>query len=75
MKAGLFRCDSCKREETALGLPAGWLEVKFWSGRMYWYHLCGYPCLTTWSRKRDSYYSQSDATSVNSVEHKAGRIG
>ena len=59
-----FRCDKCSKEETRLGLPPGWLEVKFFnpkSQRDYFYHACCYSCLVQWAEARKSYYGNKYA--------------
>ena len=70
MRYETFRCDQCKKEETALGLPSGWLQVTFWNQKLYYYHLCSYPCLTLWSEKRDEFYNQGAQNKIDSVTEK-----
>jgi len=67
MTVMLFRCDQCKKEETRLGLPPGWLEARFYSpnhGRDYFYHFCGYACLSAWSEAREAHYGNQCAGAI-----------
>jgi len=60
MRSMVYKCDGCSHEETGFGLPHGWMELRFYNKKDYWYHFCSYACLTNWSEARDIHYSKKE---------------
>jgi len=56
MRIMFFRCDSCKKETSGLGLPPSLPEVRFFNQRDYFYHFDGYSCLAKWVEARERHY-------------------
>ena len=57
-RQSIWRCDSCKKEETATHLPLGWLEVSFWQMRWHRYYFDSYICLVEWGKAREVCYRE-----------------
>jgi len=60
-RQSVWKCDNCKKEETATHLPLGWLEVSFWQMRWHRYYFDSYACLVEWAEAREAYYGNRGA--------------